>query len=123
LAARVIRACSSFFPISPRFIGVFFTSFLFFADAVVSSLNSYYLLFLSYIVGEDKSSEEPPRNRDKGVERVEGSRGVQEGKLFAYLVLLATLSILNENNINNKNNIKNIKNKSNTIIKIIIIII
>jgi hypothetical protein len=78
---------------------------------------------LSYIVGEDKSSEEPSRNRDEGVERVKGSRGVQEGKLFAYLVLLATLSILHENNINNKNNINNIKNNSNTIIKIIIIII
>ena len=36
-------------------------------------LNSYDLMSLSYIVGEDKSSEEPTGNRDEGVERVEVS--------------------------------------------------
>ena len=82
----MIRACCSFFPISPRFIGVFFTSFLFFlADAIVPSLNSYDLLSFSYIVVEDKSFEEPRGNRDEGVERVEGSREAQ-CKLSAHLV-------------------------------------
>ena len=38
------------------------------------------LLSLSYIVGEDKSFEEPPGNRDEGVERVEVSAR-QEGKI------------------------------------------
>ena len=57
----------------------------FFADAIVPSLNSYDLLSLSYIVGEDKSFEEPLGNRDKGVERMEGSREAQ-GKLSAHLV-------------------------------------
>jgi hypothetical protein len=77
-------------------------------------------LFLSYIVGEDESSEEKPANRDEGVQRVEGSREPQEGKLSAYHVLLATLSI-HENNINNKSNINNIKNNSITIMQICII--
>ena len=71
--------------ISPRFTGVFFTSFLFLADDIVPSLNLYDLLPLSYIVGEDKSSEEPPGNRDEGVKRVEGSRKAQEGEQLRLL--------------------------------------